>query len=145
MSDYIKNTNDINVLNELKNKLRQQELTYGGVTANYRKLYDAIDARVKVLTPKPNVTDEAQKSYIHSMLNSDKGLVKEEFEQLMDYIKKIDSEDELNEISRLVNKKKMLGSYKKQLQAAVDAKSAELKAGVNENVKAEEPLSLIHI
>lgn len=73
------------------------------------------------------------------MLNSDKGLVKEEFEQLMDYIKKIDSEDELNEISRLVNKKKMLGSYKKQLQAAVDAKSAELKAGVNENVKAEEP------
>lgn len=33
----------------------------------------------------------------------------------------------------------MLGSYKKQLQAAVDAKSAELKAGVNENVKAEEP------
>lgn len=92
MSDYIKNTNDINVLNELKNKLRQKELTYGGVTANYRKLYDAIDARVKVLTPKPNVTDEAQKSYIHSMLNSDKGLVKEEFEQLMDYIKKIDSE-----------------------------------------------------
>lgn len=139
LSDYIKNTNDINVLNELKNKLRQKELTYGGVTANYRKLYDAIDARVKVLTPKPNVTDEAQKSYIHSMLNSDKGLVKEEFEQLMDYIKKIDSEDELNEISRLVNKKKMLGSYKKQLQAAVDAKSAELKAGVNENVKAEEP------
>lgn len=139
LSDYIKNTNDINVLNELKDKLRQKELTYGGVTANYRKLYDAIDARVKVLTPKPNVTDEAQKSYIHSMLNSDKGLVKEEFEQLMDYIKKIDSEDELNEISRLVNKKKMLGSYKKQLQAAVDAKSAELKAGVNENVKAEEP------
>lgn len=139
LSDYIKNTNDINVLNELKNKLRQKELTYGRVTANYRKLYDAIDARVKVLTPKPNVTDEAQKSYIHSMLNSDKGLVKEEFEQLMDYIKKIDSEDELNEISRLVNKKKMLGSYKKQLQAAVDAKSAELKAGVNENVKAEEP------
>lgn len=139
LSDYIKNTNDINVLNELKNKLRQKELTYGGVTANYRKLYDAIDARVKVLTPKPNVTDEAQKSYIHSMLNSDKGLVKEEFEQLMDYIKKIDSEDELNEISRLVNKKKMLGSYKKQLKAAVEAKSAELKAGINENVHAEEP------
>lgn len=139
LSDYIKNTNDINVLNELKNKLRQKELTYGGVTANYRKLYDAIDARVKVLTPKPNVTDEAQKSYIHSMLNSDKGMVKEEFEQLMDYISKIDSEDELSEISRLVNKKKMLGSYKKQLKAAVEAKSAELKAGINENVHAEEP------
>lgn len=139
LSDYIKNTNDINVLNELKDKLRQKELTYGGVTANYRKLYDAIDARVKVLTPKPNVTDEAQKSYIHSMLNSDKGMVKEEFEQLMDYISKIDSEDELSEISRLVNKKKMLGSYKKQLKAAVEAKSAELKAGINENVHAEEP------
>ena len=139
LSDYIKNTNDINVLNELKNKLRQKELTYGGVTANYRKLYDAIDARVKVLTPKPNVTDEAQKSYIHSMLNSDKGMVKEEFEQLMNYISKIDSEDELSEISRLVNKKKMLGSYKKQLKAAVEAKSAELKAGINENVHAEEP------
>ena len=38
LSDYIKNTNDINVLNELKNKLRQKELTYGGVTANYRTL-----------------------------------------------------------------------------------------------------------
>lgn len=139
LSDYIKNTNDINVLNELKDKLRQKELTYGGVTANYRKLYDAIDARVKVLTPKPNVTDEAQKSYIHSMLNSDKGMVKEEFEQLMNYISKIDSEDELSEISRLVNKKKMLGSYKKQLKAAVEAKSAELKAGINENVHAEEP------
>lgn len=139
LSDYIKNTNDINVLNELKDKLRQKELTYGGVTANYRKLYDAIDARVKVLTPKPNVTDEAQKSYIHSMLNSDKGMVKEEFEQLMDYISKIDSEDELSEISRLVNKKKMLGSYKKQLKAAVEAKSAQLKAGINENVHAEEP------
>lgn len=139
LSDYIKNTNDINVLNELKDKLRQKELTYGGVTANYRKLYDAIDARVKVLTPKPNVTDEAQKSYVHSMLNSDKGMVKEEFEQLMNYISKIDSEDELSEISRLVNKKKMLGSYKKQLKAAVEAKSAELKAGINENVHAEEP------
>lgn len=139
LSDYIKNTNDINVLNELKDKLRQKELTYGGVTTNYRKLYDAIDARVKVLTPKPNVTDEAQKSYIHSMLNSDKGMVKEEFEQLMNYISKIDSEDELSEISRLVNKKKMLGSYKKQLKAAVEAKSAELKAGINENVHAEEP------
>ena len=139
LSDYIKNTNDINVLNELKDKLRQKELTYGGVTANYRKLYDAIDARVKVLTPKPNVTDEAQKSYIHSMLNSDKGMVKEEFEQLMNYISKIDSEDELSEISRLVNKKKMLGSYKKQLKAAVEAKSAQLKAGINENVHAEEP------
>lgn len=139
LSDYIKNTNDINVLNDLKDKLKQKEVTYGGVTANYRKLYDAIDARVKVLTPKPNVTDEAQKSYIHSMLNSDKGMVKEEFEQLMNYIKKIDSEDELNEISRLVNKKKMLGSYKKQLKAAVEAKSAELKAGINENVHAEEP------
>lgn len=127
LSDYIKNTNDINVLNELKDKLRQKELTYGGVTANYRKLYDAIDARVKVLTPKPNVTDEAQKSYIHSMLNSDKGMVKEEFEQLMDYIKNVSSAEELKEISALVSKKKMISSYKKQLKTAIEERSNALK------------------
>ena len=60
LSDYIKNTNDINVLNELKNKLRQKELTYGGVTANYRKLYDAIDADRKSTRLNSSHTDSSR-------------------------------------------------------------------------------------
>ena len=116
----INGTDDINVLNELKDKLRQKELTYGGVTADYKTLYNTIDDRIRVLTPKPEISNEEVKSYIYSMLNSDKGMVKEEVEQLLDYIKGVNSAEELSEISALVGKKKMIGSYKKQLKSAID-------------------------
>lgn len=127
LNEYIRSTDDINVLNELKDKLRQKEYTYGGVTANYKALYKSIDDRIKVLTPKPEISNEEARSYIYSMLNSDKGMLKEEVEQLLDYIKGVQSADELKEIYALVGKKKMIGSYKKQLRAAIEERTNALK------------------
>ena len=127
LREYISSTDDINVLNELKAKLRQKELTYGGVTADYKTLYNTIDEKIRVLTPKPEMSNDEVKSYIYSMLNSDKGIVKEEVEQLLDYIKGVNSAEELSEISALVGKKKMIGSYKKQLKSAIDERANALR------------------
>ncbi len=137
LREYINSTDDINVLNELKAKLRQKELTYGGVTADYKTLYNTIDERIRVLTPKPEMSNEEVKSYIYSMLNSDKGMVKEEVEQLLDYIKGVNSAEELSEISALVGKKKMIGAYKKQLKSAIDERTNALR-NADETPKANE-------
>lgn len=137
LNEYISGIEDVNVLNELKDKLRQKELTHGGVTANYKNLYKSIDDRVKALTPKPEISNEKVRSYVYSMLNSDKGMVKEEVEQLLDYIKNVSSQEELKEIASLVGKKKMIGTYKKQLQNAINERSNTLKT-VNNEPKVEE-------
>ncbi len=141
MKEYISYIEDINVLNELKDKLKQKEVTYGGVTDNYRALYKSIDDRINTLTPKPQISAEEAKSRVYSMLNSDKGMVKEEFEQLLGYIKSVQSIDELEELSALVSKKKMPISYKPQLRAAFDEQSNVLKQKMNssEPVDASRP------
>ncbi len=137
LTEYINKTKDIDVLNNLKENLKNKEYSYGGVTANYRKLNSIIDSRIRALTPKQKISGEDVKNYIYSKLNSDKGLVKEEVEQILDYIKNISSSEELREITTLVGKKKMIGAYKNKLQNAINERSNNLKTAGSEP-KAEE-------
>ncbi len=60
LREYIKNTDDINVLSELKKKLKQKETTYGGTTSDYKTLYDTIDRKIEVLAPKTEPSGNTQ-------------------------------------------------------------------------------------
>ncbi len=131
INEYIKGTDDVSSLNKLADELRNKELTHGGATRNYEILYSSINKRINTLTPKPKLSNEKVKNYVYSKLNSDKGLVKEEVEQILDYIKNISTEEELKELTTLINKKKMIGAHKKQLQNALNEQSNKINTPID--------------
>lgn len=49
LNEYIKNADNVEVLNELKTKLKTKEHEFGGVTQSYKTLYEAIDNKIKKL------------------------------------------------------------------------------------------------
>ena len=131
MNEYIKNTDDISVLQDLQKKLDTKEHTYGGVTANYRALRKSIDDRIAGLQPKPVLTNLEQRESVVSMLGekakTGKGLSPDEFNQVNDYISSIGDRAQLKEIQGLLGGKKMTSAQKKQLKASLEAKNNELK------------------
>lgn len=52
LNEYIKSTDDVEALKELKTKLQTKEHEFGGVTQNYKTLYESIDNRIKSLEVK---------------------------------------------------------------------------------------------
>ena len=140
MNEYINNTNDIDVLNDLKNKLNKKEHTYGGVTANYDRLRKAIDDKIESLKPKNVKTNTQQHDDIVSMLKekatTGKGLNEDEFKKINDYIATISSDAELKEIRSLLGGKKMTSAQKKQLKESLVNKADEIKnMQVNPNIE----------
>lgn len=140
MNEYINKTNDVAVLNELKDKLKNKELTYGGVTDNYNRLRKAIDDKVTSLQSKPVKTNTQQHDDVVTMLNdkaqTGKGLNSDEFKQVNEYISSITDEAQLKEIKGLLGGKKMTSAQKKQLKEALTAKTEQIK---NPAPTAEQP------
>lgn len=145
MNEYINNTDDAAVLNELKEKLSAKEHTYGGVTANYDRLRKAIDDKLANLQPKTVKTNAQQREDVVGMLNekaqSGKGLNGDDFKQINEYITTIDNEADLKELKGLLGGKKMTSAQKKQLKEALASKTEELKNSppAAEPPKSEEP------
>ncbi len=52
LNEYIKSTDDIEALKELRTKLQTKEHEFGGVTQSYKTLYESIDNRIKSLEVK---------------------------------------------------------------------------------------------
>ena len=119
MNEYINNTDDAAVLEDLKAKLNEKEHTYGGVTENYNRLRKAIDDKLASLNPTPVKTNTQQHDDVVAMLNekaaTGKGLSETDFAQVKDYIASIADEAQLTELKELLNGKKMTSAQKKQL------------------------------
>lgn len=131
MNEYINNTDDAAVLEDLKAKLNEKEHTYGGVTANYNRLRKAIDDKLASLNPAPVKTNIQQHDVVVAMLNekaaTGKGLSETDFAQVKDYIASIADEAQLTELKGLLNGKKMTSAQKKQLKEAITSKTEALK------------------
>ena len=131
MNEYINNTDDAAVLEDLKAKLNEKEHTYGGVTANYNRLRKAIDDKLASLNPTPVKTNTQQHDDVVAMLNekaaTGKGLSETDFTQVKDYIASIADEAQLTELKGLLNGKKMTSAQKKQLKEAITSKTEALK------------------
>lgn len=131
MNEYINNTDDAAVLEDLKAKLNEKEHTYGGVTANYDRLRKAIDNKLASLEPVPVKTNTQQHDEVVAMLNekaaTGKGLSETDFAQVKDYIASIADEAQLTELKGLLNGKKMTSAQKKQLKEAITSKTEALK------------------
>lgn len=131
MNEYINNTDDAAVLEDLKAKLNEKEHTYGGVTANYDRLRKAIDDKLASLEPVPVKTNTQQHDEVVAMLNekaaTGKGLSETDFTQVKDYIASITDDAQLNELKGLLGGKKMTSAQKKQLKEAITSKAEELK------------------
>lgn len=52
LNEYIKSTDDIEALKELRTKLQTKEHEFGGATQSYKTLYESIDNRIKSLEVK---------------------------------------------------------------------------------------------
>ena len=132
MNEYIKNTDDPDVLKDLREKLTEKEYTYGGVTANYNRLRKAIDDRLASLNPAPVKSNIQQHDDVVAMLNekaqTGKGLNENDFKQVTDYLETITDEAQFKELTGLLNGKKMTSVQKKQIKELLSAKNSEIKA-----------------
>ena len=57
ITEYIQKTDDEALLVQLKEQLRNKELTYGGATSNYKTLNKAIDSKIEIIKSRPPVDD----------------------------------------------------------------------------------------
>ena len=132
LSEYIQNTDDIEVLNKLRQQLADKEHSYGGITANYDKLRGAIDKKVAELQPTPAKINTEQRENVVNMLKekatTGKGLNENEFKELTAYISTITSDDDLKEIKNLIGGKKMTSAQKKELKELLATKTDSIKA-----------------
>lgn len=142
LNEYINTADNVEVLNNLKQQLADKEHTYGGVTANYDRLRNAIDKKVAELQPTPVKTNAEQRENVVKMLNekatTGKGLNETEFKDLTTYISTIDNANDLKEIKGLLGGKKMTSAQKKELKEALSAKTEALK-DIPTPVKADIP------
>lgn len=149
MNEYINNTDDAAVLEDLKAKLNEKEHTYGGVTANYDRLRKAIDNKLASLEPVPVKTNTQQHDEVVAMLNekaaTGKGLSETDFTQVKDYIASITDDAQLNELKGLLGGKKMTSAQKKQLKEAITSKGEELKNTPVQQPAQKEPEPLMDI
>ena len=149
MNEYINNTDDAAVLEDLKAKLNEKEHTYGGVTANYDRLRKAIDNKLASLEPVPVKTNTQQHDEVVAMLNekaaTGKGLSETDFTQVKDYIASITDDAQLNELKGLLGGKKMTSAQKKQLKEAITSKGEELKNTPVQQPAQKEPEPLVDI
>ncbi len=150
MNEYIKNTDDPDVLKDLREKLTEKEYTYGGVTANYNRLRKAIDDRLASLNPAPVKSNIQQHDDVVAMLNekaqTGKGLNENDFKQVTAYLETITDEAQFKELTGLLNGKKMTSVQKKQIKELLSAKNSEIKAShipdtVDESVEVSTPNS----
>lgn len=149
MNEYINNTDDAAVLEDLKAKLNEKEHTYGGVTANYNRLRKAIDDKLASLNPAPVKTNTQQHDEVVAMLNekaaTGKGLSETDFTRVKDYIASIADEAQLTELKGLLNGKKMTSAQKKQLKEAIASKTEALKNAPVQQPAQKEPEPLMGI
>ena len=139
LNEYISGIEDVNVLNELKDKLSQKELTYGGVTKNYDILRKSIDDRINSIKPKTITTNSELRDEVSSMLTekakTGKGLNEDDVNKIKEYIETITDETQLKDLQTLLNGKKMTGAHKKQLKTAIENKRNSIQQS---GVKVEE-------